>query len=139
MAVYPFKEHEPTGRPLAEPPIFDYDSLVRKWTLGTDALKRHLFGKHIALGYQWRDQKTEQMLLVEYCGWASDISRARPDIATHDFFRISGDEISVDLDEFQSNDSPSKIIRPARDAGIVSALTLWEFYHLDENGGTTNI
>lgn len=72
MGWGPRKWYWPTGRPLAEPPIFNYREFVEEREIPSDARLRRLLEKHIAMGYRYRDVLTESELIGEYLDWTGD-------------------------------------------------------------------
>ena len=71
------RKHHPTGRPLAEPPIFKYDDFVysHRDNIPSDARLKRLFSKNIELRWQWRDKETDSLLFHVYSNWFRDLDK----------------------------------------------------------------
>ena len=126
----------PTGRPLAEPPTLHYEKFVVEAGIPSDARLRRLFEKDIAFGYRYRDVLTERKLLDAHLSWATDLQVQEIDEERRVFYKDLREELWVDL---VTVETPVEILNEAFEADVISNLGLWEYYRLDEDGGTTRI
>lgn len=120
----------PTGRPLAEPPMLDYDDFITN-KLPSDKRFSRLFPGDIEKWIRCRDLETEQLLLGEYRECVRTTMYYEKDPERQDFYRHLTEDLWMDL----IADSPE------RDASFegVSDISHWEYNYLDQNGGTSQI
>ena len=137
MAVNPSTGYfRATGRPLAEPPIFDYEEWVERHKIPSDARLRRLFDKDIAVGYRYRDALTEKDLLWTHYFWARGLDEQEVNEERRVFYQGLRKELATDLGEVGD---PSFILERAKEAGVISELGMWEYDFLDDDGGTTDL
>ena len=127
------------GRPLAEPPIFNYEELVRENNIPSDVRLKRLFAKDIEMGYLWRDQMTEMILLALYCSWAHFSAWKDTDAARREWYQELNEELSPSNRSWDERGNPSATLSEAFRMDIVSPLGYWEYLNLDEDGGVTSI
>ena len=64
--------YPPTSRPLAEPPIFDYDKFVVEEKIPSDARHERMFKKDIARDYRCRDALTGKKPVFTHGIWTAN-------------------------------------------------------------------
>lgn len=127
----------PTGRPLAEPPISNYEKPAIEQSTPFDARLRKLWAKDIAMGYRWRDQLSENALLTEYWSWTASMSLhvwGTRDDECSGFYKELASELG---EEKRSVQRAGKVVKQALKEGIISHRGIWEYLFLDGDGGTT--
>ena len=128
------------GRPLAEPPIFNYEELVREKQIPSDIRLKRLFAQDIGMGYLWRDQMTERILLAQYCSWAHFSVWKETDTARREWYQELNEELlPANRSREDEMENPFTTLNKAFRMDIVSPLGYWEYLNLDEDGGVTSI
>lgn len=124
--------HIPTRRPLAEPPMLDYDTFLEK-TLPSDRRFLKLIPDDIEKRTSCRDHETERLLLIEYREWVGDMRdcASNGDPARWKFYQELYQDIVVERDAVWDE-------RTAAFQGA-EVLALWEYYFLDQDGETKGI
>lgn len=80
------EHHLPTKRPLAEPPMFDYDDIIEN-RLPSDTRVSKLFPNDIERWTRCRDLETEHLLLRDYMAWIRGMKRCEKDPAGRNFYK----------------------------------------------------
>lgn len=104
----------------------------------SDARLRRLFATNIELGYEWRDECTEMILVQNYRYRAYQMKRSE---STHERRKFFHELHNVLDDRSVESDyrGMKEVMFKARQSGVVTNLGIWEFEHLDEDGGTKEI
>lgn len=132
------------GRPVAEPPIFDYNHFVEENGIPSDARLRRLLPANPALRTKLRDKITESSLSHHYFLWATHKHNAEMKAGNTSRAKFyEGLEGAAWDDWFEDQEveygSEGVNMGSLLKHGTISFLQYWEFYLLDEDGGTTKI
>lgn len=122
--------HLPTQRPLAEPPMLDYDNVIEN-ELPSDIRFSKLFPNDIERWVRCRDVETERLILTEYLDWALNMQCYDGDKTRTEFYKDLWAELWIETDEVN-------LERNSAFTGV-STLGLWEFSNLDQGGGMKGI
>lgn len=135
----------PTGRPLSEPPIFNYDDFVRRF-VPSDKRFQILFPERKAIGTMadYKDRHIEYELLSTYRDWVDWVSMVWPYGEYHGkrmlrkeqkgFYEVLSQDLLEDMGMvLQKRDSLLD------DSNRFGTLAEWEFRFLDDDLGTEHI
>ena len=112
---------------------------MRENNIPSDVRLKRLFAKDIEMGYLWRDQMTEMILLALYCSWAHFSAWKDTDAARREWYQELNEELSPSNRSWDERGNPSATLSEAFRMDIVSPLGYWEYLNLDEDGGVTSI
>lgn len=123
----------PSGRPKAEPHIFDYDAFERH-EIPSDKRLDMVFPGDPAGKTAYRDAITEARLLREYNSWTSQMQSAvRGDDKAWKFYGDLHDAL------MEHRNDAKRQLHGIENLITADKLAIWEFHHLDQDLGTKRI
>ena len=121
----------PEGRPLAEPPAFNYEAFVRD-ELVPDKKLDVIFVDDPVLKTKFRDSQTQRALLDTYLDWSRlEAEGGQRHVLMRRFYRGLENEI---FEDYRVARDEAHLIKRS-----LSPLIRWELEWLDDNGGVHKI
>lgn len=127
------RRHFTPGRPITEPPVFDYEEFIEE-VVPSDIRMKLLFPDDIEQRTKYRDTFTERKLLEMYSRSVRQMDSAVGKGINQDRFY---DELYVELC-IDNHDLETEFIEVEK-TKTKDSLALWEFAVLDQDGGTRRL
>lgn len=120
------------GRPLAEPPMLEYDRFIEK-KVPSDVRLRILFPNDIQKRTDYGDLSVEAGLQLKYYDWVIDMREAYSEGVEFGFYDGLYRELCEDVEEMKKE----QIVKVVGEE--VTPLMRWEWENVDQDGGTEKI
>ena len=121
--------YAPSGRPHGEPPILDYDDIIKN-RLPSDIRFSKLFPNEIDRWIKVRDASTEEFLLADFLDWTDDMI-----VSTQDSARTFYERLREEME----HDHMKLMIETGEYMSGASEHAIFEYLFLDQDGGTKGI
>lgn len=125
-------QHFTPGRPITEPPLFDYEEFIEE-RVPSDFRMKLLFPDDIEKRTRYRDTFTEFELLGMYQNSIPPFLHISKDTKLGKFYGEFHKELGLDFVDLWE-----EFVEVER-AKTRDMLALWEYEHLDQDGGTRKL